>query len=72
MDKHLSFTKGSYRRSFKSPAHELGDPEKVKQIFEYFHVNTEDVFDNNRLPRLGEDGGSGEGIKIRIVNATIV
>lgn len=46
LDKHLGFTKGSYRRSFESPGHEPSDLAKVKQICEYLHINKEDVFDD--------------------------
>ena len=46
LDKHLGFTKGSYRRSFESPAHEPSDVAKVKQICEYLHVSKEEVFDD--------------------------
>lgn len=46
LDKHLGFTKGSYRRSFESPGHEPSDLEKVKRICEYLHINKEEVFDD--------------------------
>lgn len=46
LDKHLGFTKGSYRRSFESPAHEPSGLIKVKQICEYLHISKEDVFDD--------------------------
>lgn len=46
LDKHLGFTKGSYRRSFESPAHEPSDLGKIKRICEYLHINKEEVFDD--------------------------
>lgn len=46
LDKHLGFTKGSYRRSFESPAHEPSDLEKVRKICEYLHVSEEEVLDD--------------------------
>lgn len=46
LDKHLGFTKGSYRRGFESPAHEPSDLLKVKQICEYLHIDKEEVFDD--------------------------
>lgn len=46
LDKHLGFTKGSYRRSFESPGREPSDLAKVKQICEYLHINKEEVFDD--------------------------
>lgn len=46
LDKHLGFTKGSYRRSFESPTHEPSDLVKIKQICEYLHISKEDAFDD--------------------------
>ncbi len=46
MDKHLGFTKGSYRRSFESPVHEPSYLEKVRKICEYLHVSEEEVLDD--------------------------
>ncbi len=46
LDKHLGFTKGSYRKSFESPTHEPSDLVKIKQICEYLHVNKEIIYDD--------------------------
>lgn len=46
MDKHLGFTKSSYRRSFESSTYEPSDLVKVKQICEYLHISKEDVYDD--------------------------
>lgn len=46
LDRHLGFTRGSYRKSFESPAHEPSDLEKVRQICEYLHIDKEDIFDD--------------------------